>query len=294
MTSFRMLLLLLAVLLSSVYAAPKPLQTIKGCTFKHTEWADGDSFQVVTPQGDTLNIRLYAVDCLETRNDPDSAERRLYNQRAYFGITGVKGDARSPVALAIRWGERARSFSEDMLAEPFTIHTRHHKAPGDPANPRIYAFVETHMGGDLAQKLVEAGLARVKGHITDRSEEWSRERYHEHLLDLEIRAAKKGEGIWEHTDWDKLPDERDFQRKEDEDNQEVKENALDENFRLNPNTADREELDLLPGIGERLADAIIEAREELQFEEAKDLMRVPGIKHKTLAKFERYLDFHLP
>ena len=42
----------------------------------------------------------------------------------------------------------------------------------------------------------------------------SGEEYRERLADLELQAAKRGLGIWAHTDWDKLPLERRIERLE--------------------------------------------------------------------------------
>jgi hypothetical protein len=42
----------------------------------------------------------------------------------------------------------------------------------------------------------------------------SAEEYRETLADLELQAAKRGTGIWAHTDWDALPAERRRERDE--------------------------------------------------------------------------------
>ena len=53
--------------------------------------------------------------------------------------------------------------------------------------------------------------------------------------------------------------------------------------RINVNTAAREELKRLPGIGDALADAILQDREENgPYTAAEDLLRVPGIGEKRL------------
>jgi len=71
-------------------------------------------------------------------------------------------------------------------------------------------------------------------------------------------------------------------------------NPLPADFRLNPNTAARDDLDRLPGIGETLADRIIEAREDAPFKKAEDLIRLQGINQIKLDKFAQYLDFKAP
>lgn len=281
--------------LSTAHAAPNPLETIANCTLIPTEWADGDSFRVRTPAGKELTVRLYGADCVEFHVSDDSDSRRLRDQRRYFGITEVKGDALNPIDFAKNFGKQAAEFTATLLKNPFAIHTRMQGALGDGKHPRFYAFVETADDRDLATELVKAGLARARGVSTDGPGERSRERYKEILNDIELQAAKRGVGVWGFTDWDKLPAERDTQRLEDEEDKigQGKE-SLPADFRLNPNLAGRDDLDKLPGIGETLADRIIEAREDAPFEKPEDLMRVPGIKQMTLDKFRHHLEFAKP
>lgn len=60
---------------------------------------------------------------------------------------------------------------------------------------------------------------------------------------------------------------------------------------ININTANREELCQIPGIGESRADAIISYRDENgRFESVKDLMRVPGIKEGIYARVSTYIE----
>ena len=276
-------------------AAPKPLETIEKCILVPTDWADGDSFQIRKPDGTLMTARIYAADCLEWHISDDTDSRRLRDQRRYFGITNAKGNAPNPIDFAKNFGKQAADYTAELLKKPFTLHTRMQGALGDGKHQRFYAFIETADGRDLATELLKAGLARARGVSADGPGERSRERYKEILSDIELQAAKRGKGIWEFTNWDKLPVERDIQRLEDEEDKigQGKE-ALPADFRLNPNTAARDDLDKLPGIGETFADRIIEAREDAPFEKPEDLMRVPGIKQKTLEKFRDHLDFKMP
>ena len=56
---------------------------------------------------------------------------------------------------------------------------------------------------------------------------------------------------------------------------------------VNINTADRETLKTLPGIGDVMADSIIEYRQDNVFEEKEDLMKVKGIGQ---SKFDKVKD----
>ncbi|MGN0642505.1 MAG: ComEA family DNA-binding protein [Huintestinicola sp.] len=55
------------------------------------------------------------------------------------------------------------------------------------------------------------------------------------------------------------------------------------------NTADREELMKLKGIGEKTADKIIEYRNNSPFEDIRDIMNVSGIGEKKFADMEPYI-----
>jgi competence ComEA-like helix-hairpin-helix protein len=56
---------------------------------------------------------------------------------------------------------------------------------------------------------------------------------------------------------------------------------------LNVNRAEAQELELLPGIGPRLAQRILEVRASIgPFSSAEEFLRVPGIGHKLLEKVQ--------
>ncbi|MEY2914748.1 MAG: hypothetical protein RLZZ184_4057, partial [Cyanobacteriota bacterium] len=56
--------------------------------------------------------------------------------------------------------------------------------------------------------------------------------------------------------------------------------------KINLNTATQAELETLPGVGKKLAQKIIIAREQQKFTSLEDVGKIPGISDKTLAKWE--------
>jgi endonuclease YncB( thermonuclease family) len=273
-------------------APPKPFVKLENCVFVSADWADGDSFPIRKPDGETLTVRLYGADCIEWHVNDDTDARRLRAQRRYFGITDAKPTVSESIDMAKGFGKQAAEKTQHLLRQPFTVHTRFQKALGDGKYERFYAFVECSDGTDLATELVRAGLARAHGVVADGPGERTRGEYRETLADIELQAAKRGRGVWARTDWEKLPAERMEQRKEEEENGlAIGNGTLPDGFRIDPNTAARDELMRLPRIGETLADRIIEARDEQAFTRPEDLMRVPGIKDKTLDPIRPFLDF---
>ncbi|MEI6637677.1 MAG: helix-hairpin-helix domain-containing protein, partial [Planctomycetota bacterium] len=129
---------------------------------------------------------------------------------------------------------------------------------------------------DLGAYLVSKGLARAYGVARATRGGESGNDYRERLADLQLQAAKRGVGIWAHTDWDKLPIERRLEREEDHELRSAIDGAAPppEGFMLDPNTASRDDLMRLPGVGETLANRIIEHR---PYQRVVDLLEVEGI-----------------
>ena len=267
--------------------AAADLQAIEGCTLLPTEWADGDSFRVRLPAGEELTVRLYGADCLEHHVGDETDARRLRSQRRYFGITRAKPEAAAAIEFAKEFGRQATAETAGFLARPFTIHTSFADARGDARFRRVYAFVFDADGRDLAAHLVSQGLARAFGVSRSTLAGESADDYRAMLADLELRAAAAGDGIWAHTDWDSLPVERQLERDEERELQVALGNGeLPAGFTVELNSAPRSELMRLPGIGETLANRIIEKR---PYARLTDLLEVEGIGPATYRKLKPLL-----
>jgi len=276
MSTSRCAIALVAMLTAGTMARADELVAIPGCTLVPVEWADGDSFRIRTPAGEEHTLRLYGVDCLEHHVNGETDARRLRTQRRYFGIAEVKGDATASIEFAKRLAAEGTAETRRLLAKPFTVHTSFADGRGDGRFKRIYAFVTDAAGDDLAARLVSQGLARAFGVVRSTPGGDTGEEYRERLADLELQAAKRGMGIWAHTDWDKLPVERRLERLEDLELKQAIDGAAPppEGFTLDPNTASRGDLMRLPGVGEALANRIIEGR---PYRRVVDLLEVEGI-----------------
>ena len=272
---------------SATAAAASELQVIEGCTLVAADWADGDSFRVKLPAGEEVTVRLYGADCLEHHVADETDARRLRSQRRYFGITRVKPEAAAAIEFAKELGRQASEETQAFLDRPFTIHTSFADARGDARFARVYAFVEDADGRDLAAHLVAKGLARAFGVSRSTLADESADDYREMLADLELRAAAAGAGIWAHTDWDSLPVERQLERDEERELEvALGKGEVPAGFTVEINSAPRSELTRLPGIGETLANRIIEKR---PYARLTDLLEVEGIGPATYRRLKPLL-----
>ena len=265
-----------------------PLQKLPNCLLVPTEWADGDSFLIRSPDKQEFTARLYGVDCVEWHIDDATDERRLREQRRYFGITHAKPTASGSIEIAKGFGAKAAAEVSGLLAKPFTVYTTFADARGDGRHKRVYVFVICADGSDLGATLVSKGLARAFGVARQTWDGRTQNDYREYLADLELQAAKRAAGIWAITDWENLPNERQQQRREDQETELAFDNQpLADGKKLDPNTAARDELMQLPGIGEMMANRMIENR---PYEKSDDLLKVPGIGPTTLQKILPHLN----
>lgn len=278
---------LLSFLVALGTASAGDLQKLEQCSLSPTAWADGDSFEIVTAAGKRHTIRLYGADCFEWHVNDETDARRLRAQRRYFGMTGFGGSAEKSIATAKGLGEAAAKEVSAALTKPFTVHTAFASALGDGQHPRVYGFVTTAEGEDLAGRLVRLGLARAFGVGHDTPDGKSKRDYQDTLRDLELQAAKRGSGAWAKTDWEKLPAERKLERDENEELEQSTETKLSTGTRIDLNKAARDELMRLPGVGEVTALRIIEGR---PYKSVDDLDRISGIGSKTLERIKPLLE----
>jgi len=283
----RLVAVILAACFSPASANAETLITWKHCILIPAEWADGDSFQIKTPQGESHTIRLYGADCIEWHVKDDTDARRLRAQRRYFGISESGGSPLASIQAAKNKGELAAKEVTSALKKPFQVHTAFADARGDGKFKRVYAFVTTSDGEDLAERLIRLGLARAFGVYRETPTGKSANDYRAFLQDVELQSAKRGVGVWSKTNWDLLPSERQAERRENDELAMAAGDAkLAHGTKINPNTAARDELMLLPGVGEVTANRIIQAR---PFRKAEDLLKVEGIGTKTLEALEPFL-----
>ena len=270
------------------WAAPAPLVQLSDCTLVPTEWADGDSFLVKTAEGETMTMRLYGADCIEYHVTDASDARRLREQRRYFGIAEYGKSPEKSIALAKSLGGIAAKEVVRVLEKPFTVHTSFADARGDGKHKRIYGFITTADGKDLASHLVSSGHARAFGVCKATPLGKSGRDYRAQLADLELQAARLGKGAWNHTDWNQLPEERKAQREEDAETDLATGARREFSGKVNVNTAARDALMGLPGIGEVTANRIIEGR---PYGKPADLEKIDGIGEKTVERLRECLEF---
>ena len=172
----------------SAWSEAQPFQKIDQCKMKADRWNDGDSFHVIT--GDAkreIVARLYFVDTPEA----ETAYRdRINEQAAYFGITSQQ---------AATIAHEATAFTAKRLTAPFTVWTRWRSALGRSELGRVYAIIITADGRDLAELLVENGLARIYGTRTALYDGRDSRKYLARLTQLEARAKREKKGAWRFT-----------------------------------------------------------------------------------------------
>lgn len=248
-------------------------ERLEGCLLVTNATVDGDSFHVRHGEREYI-FRLYFVDAPER---DASIRDRILDQAAYFGV------APSKIPQA---GEQAARFTREFLTGTnFVIHTRWQNAMGRSSLARFYGVVEEG-GTNLAAALVSQGLARIYGLRAN----WPGNRstlFINQLKNLELQAREQHRGLWGEAashpavSTGAPPPPAPLSN-------ETKPASGD---KIDPNTATREQLLALPGVGPVLADRIIAAR---PFQSVEDLTRVSGIGPRTLERLRPRLEIAPP
>ena len=240
---------------------------------------DGDSF-LVEANGKSFHVRLYFVDCPETLIAFTGDAQRVREQTRYFGLSDAK--------RTIHFGNEAKTFVDHVLVKPFTVHTAFASALGRSSKGRVYGFITTADGNDLASLLVKNGFARTYGMGRETFDGVSRDEMVKRLRDFEISAMLKRVGIWSESDPDRIAELRSKQRSEDRELQEVRDQvtkAKSPQGLVNLNTASEKEFQSIKGIGPVLAERIIAGR---PYRTVDDLLKVKGIGPKKLETIRPY------
>ena len=266
---------LVALLLFAIASAAigQELQKFEKCSLIEAGWADGDSFPVKLPNGKEIVLRLYYVDCNEVAAATETDQRRVRDQSSYFGIDDHQ--------ITLEFGRRVADQVKKLLAKPFTVQTAFATAPGRSAKPRTYGFITLSDGRDLGEVLVGEGLARSYGVRRNTPSGLTAEAAQAKMDDLELGAAIARRGIWAKTDPQRLVALREQRRVEDRQLRDAFGTAAGE--AIDPNTATVDEIMLLPGVGEVLAERIVEGR---PYKSVDDLRRVPGVGEKVFAQIQ--------
>jgi competence ComEA-like helix-hairpin-helix protein len=241
---------------------------------------DGDSF-LVKVNGKSFHMRLYFVDCPETLIAFKSDAQRVREQTRYFGLSDAK--------RIIHFGNEAKTFVDNALVKPFTVHTAFASALGRSSKGRVYGFITTADGNDLASLLVKNGFARTYGIGRKTPDGVSPDEMVKRLRDFEISAMLKRVGIWSESDPDRIAELRAKQRSEDQELKELQsqlKKAPSPQSLLDLNTAGKKELQSIKGIGPVLAERIIAGR---PYRTVDDLLKVKGVGPKKLENIRPYL-----
>lgn len=170
-------------------ATPKPepdgrFVTLRDLRLLDYSSNDGDSFKVAHSEGEQV-LRLYFVDCPETRNYP-LVNGRIKDQGGYFGTLTIP--------QTVKLGAEAKVFTEKLLREKrFTVHTRWERVFD---SDRVYAVVFFEDGEELSEKLVRNGLCRIHTKGTRMPDGRSEYEFEHHLRALEHEARRSKRGGW--------------------------------------------------------------------------------------------------
>lgn len=281
MSQVKILFIVALLILGNVFSSlAADLQELSDVSLVKDPGNDGDSFLVLA--GDKQHrIRLYFVDCPETSIAFKASAQRLREQMRYFGVSNAVD--------IVRFGREAKKFTEDLLLLPFTVYTSFATAPGRSKKRRIYAFIMTSSGNDLASLLVADGYARAYGIGRQTPGGVSQNETRARLSDLEMSGMMKRRGIWANSDPDRIVKLRAEQRRDEEELKNIQTQvAQSRQLRgsINLNKASAEELEMIKGIGPKLAQSIIDGR---PYKNIDKLLEIKGIGKKNFEIIRDYL-----
>lgn len=252
---------IVSVLFGSMISA-SAWEVLEGVRLTQSRSNDGDSFRALY-QGREYIFRLYGADCPETDSSfPD----RVRDQATDFGV---------PTEAIVEWGHRANSHTQEMLRSPFRVVTQWEDAMGRSNLPRHYAYVLPAGGGDLSANLISQGLARARGKTPPLPVGFPRVARAEEYQKIQSQAKSSGSGAWGASSLSSS-------RKTDPSGQEPP------HLKVNVNTAQKYELESLPGIGPVLAARIMESRPHRS---ESDLLRVSGLGLSRLNQIRALVTF---
>lgn len=183
----RGLILYFAVLLAGSAGYAGGLDRLENVVLVDSPANDGDSFLIRYGRTERV-IRLYYIDCPEERATTSADQRRMREQTRWFGLPSDRH--------TIQYGREAAAFTRRQLAAPFTVYTAYADARGRTAGGRIYAFVITADGRDLAELLLENGYARAYGYRRALPDGTPWKDAAVRFEGLEAEAARQRKGVW--------------------------------------------------------------------------------------------------
>lgn len=180
-----------------------------------------------------------------------------------LGIILLTGCGRQEEGLLIsEEGTDLNTGAQDEAAEEVVIYVQ---VSGAVNNPGVYALPQ---GSRIFQAVELAGGVTGEADI--------------HSLN-QAKPVTDGEMIWVMT-------AAEAAGKGDPAGEDGKPQALEDDGRVNLNTATKEELMELPGIGAAKADSILAWRKDNgSFTQIEDLMKIEGIKEGVFSKIEDYV-----
>jgi competence ComEA-like helix-hairpin-helix protein len=259
---------MMGLFFASIANGAMEMEKLTNVTWLDSPANDGDSFLVRDGERQ-LHLRLYFVDCPETRVSNDVDAKRVREQAGYFGLTNV--------AKVVAYGQAASIFTATNLAKPFTVYTSYADAMGRSPTKRVYAFIVTADGKDLASELVANGLARAFGARRVTPTGVTGEEMQQRLRDIEEQAMLKRAGAWKETDPEEIVKQRAAIRKEENQLKDVRLQVTRAQTPVGPidlNLASSRELQSLSGIGPALSGRIITRR---PYRTVEDLLWVRGV-----------------